>query len=832
MPVDVNKFLPTFIEESLELLLDAENELLKIDLKEVDKESINKIFRCMHSIKGASSVFNFNIISEFCHTLENYLDTIRTEKNRLTQNDIELFLKAIDCIRNIITCIQNKMPIDEFSAKQLNEQFKQKILKEREVEPKKEESTRLEPETSSEISSTGWEIHFTPPRDLFQMNCDPFHVFNTLAESGELDIKANISHLPKFNEFDPTECYISWELKLHANISEDKILDILSWIGNEDTFDIKPILNTTFKKKSKIQNASPNTTGFLRKDARTSIRISIKKIDDLINLIGELIITQSILNQTCDNFNINSLEKLKEGLLTLEGNTRELQSSIMQIRMVPVESVFDRFKRLVYDMGKSLGKDVELIVSGEQTEIDKNMIDRISDPILHLIRNALDHGIESREERKQKNKSSTAVIQLNAYQESDNIIIDVIDDGKGLDKEKIRAKALANHLFDGNTQIEDDQLYQFIFQPGFSTADHLSDISGRGVGLDVVYKSISDLGGEVEIETQQGEGTKFRLRLPLTMAIMDCQLIKICDQIYIIPLINIIEIIPVELGDINQIDNETILYSFRDTYISVIHMDNFFYNKEINNNFNHKILIVVEAGNKIEGLIVDALLTQQQVVIKSIEENYEKVNGISGVTILGNGKVGLIIDIKSVISQDSNQITSLINKKSNETVSSLQNIDDILPYQNDDIFQFLSFLLGDQEYGVDIVGVKEIRIFEEATILPHSPSYLKGVINVRGNIIPVFDLHNKFCTASMSHKENIIILMSNINKKTQYIGIIADEVMNTYSIKYKNIKQLAADNGHVFKKYLKGIVTIDKKRIAIININCLNSVAAIKEIMT
>ena len=382
-----------------------------------------------------------------------------------------------------------------------------------------------------------------------------------------------------------------------------------------------------------------------------SIRVSIDKVDELINTVGELVITQSMLGQfgEAEEFTPEHIEKLRDGLGQLERYTRELQESVMRIRMLPISFVFQRFPRLVHDLSGKLNKQIELKMSGEGTELDKTVMEKIGDPLVHLVRNSIDHGIEMPDVRRESGKSEMGVVHLNAYHQGGNIVIEITDDGAGLNREKILNKAIKSGLVSENDQLTEEQIDDLVFHPGLSTADEVSDISGRGVGMDVVRKNIRSLGGAVDVRSTPGKGSTFSIRLPLTLAILDGQLVTVGEETYIVPLVSIVESIQVKQADVNLINGRGEVYKLREEYIPVVRLYHMFGNVPQSKTLDDGLLVVVEAEGQKMALYVDDLQGQQQVVIKSLETNFKKVEGISGATILGDGTVALILDISGLV---------------------------------------------------------------------------------------------------------------------------------------------------------------------------------------
>lgn len=393
-----------------------------------------------------------------------------------------------------------------------------------------------------------------------------------------------------------------------------------------------------------------------KKDAAkgaASIRVNTEKVDEIINLVGELVITQSILSQCYAQISKNAGDDMRNGIDQLERNTRELQESVMKIRMLPISFVFNRFPRMVRDVSTKLNKEIELELVGEQTELDKTVLENISDPMVHLLRNSLDHGIESPDEREKAGKPRVGKVTLEAYHEGGNVVIEIKDDGRGLDKSKIFNKAVEKGLISPDEILPDDKVCELIFLPGFSTADVVSDVSGRGVGMDVVKRNIRELGGNIEVTTREGEGSQFKIKLPLTLAIIDGQLARVEDQTFIVPLLTVIESLQVEADAISTIANQVELYRFRDNFIPIVRLANIFGFADKSAPLTKGLLIVVDGEGTKVGLFVDELMGQQQVVIKGLEANYRSIMGISGATILGDGRVALILDIAGITSNKS-----------------------------------------------------------------------------------------------------------------------------------------------------------------------------------
>jgi len=679
MSVDLSQFHQVFFEESFEGLDIMESELLEMDPSDVDDETVNNIFRAAHSIKGGAGTFGFMPVSEFTHVLETLLDEIRGGKRSMQAQYVDLFLQSVDCLRGMLSDMQNGNEPETERPSELRGQFEAILGMTDDASPEEAATD----EHASEDS--GWLIDVKPHTDLLMTGNEPFRMFRELRELvGEehLEVVADTDAIPELTSLSPEDCLTNWQLKVTTSVPLDDIKAIFEWVEDECDLTCTPLgsapvpADKSIEANGDITISDPVNTGEVdsiseiagseigtvaeavktakaakasKKPAESSsIRVSIDKVDSLINMVGELVITQSMLGQLGQDFDLSRLAKLQEGLSQLEQNTRELQESVMKIRMMPISFAFSRFPRLVRDLGGQLGKKVILETIGEQTELDKTVMEKINDPLVHLVRNSMDHGLETTEKRLAAGKSEEGTITLNAYHQGGNIVIEVADDGAGLNEDRILSKAIEKGLVPENNSLTPEEIHNLIFLPGFSTADAVSDISGRGVGMDVVRRNIQALNGSIEVKSQRNVGSTFIIRLPLTLAILDGQLVQVCEETYIFPLVSIVESIQIHRSSLNHVTGSQYVMQLRDEYIPIVRLDEIFGLRDASDSVDEMMLVVVEGDNEKIGIVVDDLLGQQQVVIKSLEQNYQKVSGISGATILGDGTVALIIDISSI----------------------------------------------------------------------------------------------------------------------------------------------------------------------------------------
>lgn len=683
MSIDMAQFHQVFFEESFEGLDAMESGLLNLDMGDVNVDEINTIFRAAHSIKGGSGTFGFTAVSDFTHVMETLLDEMRDGRRLVTQPAVNVLLGSVDCLREMLQAIQDDGAINQQSVAAHKSALDNELANtgggQVATVTQSQETPKTHQNGSALSEIVGWSIAFSPHLDMLKSGNEPVRMFREMATLGDLTVTADLQGVPDLYDLDPEECYLSWKLDLAGAVAESEVDDIFAWVedscdlskraiyasGSDSTQSVQVAgtvqTDSTSPSVSTVNESGADKAETVKADIKkdegktsakgsSSIRVDTSKIDTLINMVGELVITQSMLSLVGEHFEINKLDQLKNGLSQLERHTRELQESVMNIRMLPISFVFSRFPRLAHDISSKLGKKIELKLVGENTEVDKTVVELISDPLVHLVRNSLDHGIEMPDVRVAAGKPETGTVTLEAYHRGGNIVIEVRDDGKGLDKDKLRAKAVEKGLIDADAVLTDKQTFELIFMPGFSTAEKLTDISGRGVGMDVVRRNIQALGGNIEIISELGYGSTMSIHLPLTLAILDGQSIAVGNETYIVPLGSIIESLNIREDRINRVAGKGETFLLRGEYLPIIRMHEIFNVVSAKaTKLTEGLLVVVEGQGVRCGLFVDDLLGQQQVVIKSLEANYRRIEGISGATILGDGSVALILDIPGLV---------------------------------------------------------------------------------------------------------------------------------------------------------------------------------------
>ncbi|NLK45389.1 MAG: chemotaxis protein CheA [Treponema sp.] len=707
----MDKMAEIFIDEANDLLDKLENLILELENNPEDIETIQEIFRIMHTIKGSSGMFGFDTISSFTHEVESAFNAVRNKEVKVTQELITHTLSARDYIRKLLAEPDN--PSIKNESQDLIEIFKL-YVKQNSINSKQKESEQKPLEHSKHIDEKNlteatWRIHFIPASDIFKNGTKPCKLIEELQSMGKCSITPFFSKIPRLNDIEPTVCYISWEIIITTTAMEDDLKDVFIFLDSTSTIQItkisdddddqseppkkigeilvernlttKDVINevlsthktigqvlTDSKVVSKeIMQAALAEQKHLRdlqekKQQETSnqtIKVNSEKLDKLIDLVGELVTFNARLTQISQFIQTSELYTIAE---QGERLILELRDTTMDMRMLPIGTIFSRFKRLVRDLSKELNKDIELITEGAETELDKTVIEKLNDPLVHLIRNSIDHGIETPAVREASGKNPQGKVTLKAEHNGAFVLITIEDDGAGLNTKAIHQKAIERGLINTNDELTDNEICDLILQPGFSTASQVTSVSGRGVGMDVVKKDVTALGGTISIVTRHKKGTKFILKLPLTLAIIEGILVKIGNGFFVIPLSNVIECLEFQRTQSTKICSSI---NIRNEIIPYIDLRTFF---EIDDPLPtmEQIIIVNDQDSRM-GLVIDKVIGNYQTVIKPLGRLYKNTYGFSGATILGNGSVALILDIYKlshiVKNLEEANISTLISKQ-------------------------------------------------------------------------------------------------------------------------------------------------------------------------
>ncbi len=650
MSMDISDFYQTFFDEADELLADMEQHLLVIDPQEPDSEQLNAIFRAAHSIKGGAGTFGFTVLQETTHILENILDGARRGEMQLSTDIVNLFLETKDIMQEQLDAYKTSTEPDAAAFEYICQALRQLALEVNGEAPAADAAVSACLESAAGAAS-GLRIKLTGLKvneaDLMLEELANLGTVSAV-EKGESSLEATLESSVSKDDIIAVLCFVIDESQIHFPQTEvDKVTAAETLEAAQEAMPATAAPQPTSVTESVAPKREAAKKSAAKSGESSSIRVAVEKVDQLINLVGELVITQSMLAQRSSALDPVHHGDLLNSMGQLERNARDLQESVMSIRMMPMEYVFSRFPRLVRDLASKLGKEVELTLLGSSTELDKSLIERIIDPLTHLVRNSLDHGIESPDKRIAAGKHATGNLTLSAEHQGGNICIEVTDDGAGLNRERILAKALSSGL-PVSDAMSDEDVGMLIFAPGFSTAEQVTDVSGRGVGMDVVKRNIQEMGGHVEISSKQGKGATIRILLPLTLAILDGMSVRVANEVFILPLNAVMESLQPQADDLKALAGAERVLEVRGEYLPLVELWKVFDVQDAKTEATQGIVVILQSAGKRYALLVDQLIGQHQVVVKNLESNYRKVPGISAATILGDGSVALIVDVSAL----------------------------------------------------------------------------------------------------------------------------------------------------------------------------------------
>lgn len=694
-----------FLEEAREILEKLESDIVSLEERS-DPEIINDIFRQVHTIKGSSGIAGFDQVYEFSHRLENLMDRVRSGELEADREIVNILLDGMDWIKMAL------FGGEEIGEEKL-ESVKRSLLEKIEgFEPEKAEEKPSGEAKKEEAASGGDEeeagyryfrVEARFREDIFLQGIDPLLVMEDLYSLGQVKAAhVNRGGMPEFESMDPEKCYLSWDLMLKTKKGLEDVMNVFLFVREDNPVKVEEVtsefvkaadeklmtdrklgeilvgrgiiteeelaeaIDSQAKENRKLGDIVVEKGYATEKDVRYAlgeqekirvkmetgtVRVDTTKLDRLMNLLGEIVIGQSSISRLADELDDEKSFRLKNALYGLDRTTREFQEQIMAIRMIPIGPTFEQFRRFVRDASQAAGKEIRLEIEGRETELDKTVIEKIGDPLKHMIRNAIDHGLETPEDRMAAGKDRAGTIRLRAYHQEGSVYIEIRDDGRGINKEKLRAKAIQKELIKAEDELSENKLLALIFVPGFSTADTVGDLSGRGVGMDVVKTNIDALRGVVEIESREGEGSVFRIKLPLTMAIIDGMLVRVGTQVYIVPLLSIVESMQPKREDVKTVEGKGEVLKVRDEYVTLVRLYDMFHIHADQANPWESLVVIVESGGDRVGIMVDDLLGQHQTVIKSLDKGITESRAVSGAAILGDGSVALIMDIHGLIGE-------------------------------------------------------------------------------------------------------------------------------------------------------------------------------------
>jgi two-component system chemotaxis sensor kinase CheA len=650
----IDKYKQAFQEEAREIIVELESTLLALNENPEDKELVGRAFRALHTIKGSGAMFGFDDLSAFTHNLENAFDEVRNDRLKVSAGLVNLALAALDQIKAMV----EQQAVAKETATEILAKLAELTGKGEPQAAPAATAVREVAKAAPGGTTSDWQIHFCPGPDMMRGGADPLLLLRELRQMGTLRVKASTAGVPKLSELDPERCYIAWDMVLNTSAAREAISDVFIFVADACELRIEaaaipaavaaepatPAAEATAAGSTGAQEgAKPKYPSWGRRaydspDTASSIRVPAAKLDQFVNLVGELVTVQARLGEIAARGEDSEVMAVSE---EVERLTAALRENSMSIRMLPIRATFERFRRLVHDLAQDLHKEVELTIEGAETELDKTVLDQLNDPLMHLIRNSMDHGIEPAEQRLSAGKRRMANIHLSARHSGANVHITVSDDGSGIDAHAVRARAVEKGLVASDAQLTESELFAFILAPGFSTAQKVTDISGRGVGMDVVRRSVEALRGTIDIGSKPGTGTSITLRLPLTLAIIDGLLVRIGEAYFVLPLATTLECIELTRQDVEKANGKHVA-NVRGQIIPYIRLREYFHIATAPPEREQIMLAETEQGRY--GFVVDEVLGDHQTVIKNLGRCYRQVHIVSGATILGNGNVALILD--------------------------------------------------------------------------------------------------------------------------------------------------------------------------------------------
>ncbi|WP_454700242.1 chemotaxis protein CheA [Agrobacterium burrii] len=738
--MDMNEIKEIFFQECEEQLAELESGLLKLNDGDRDPETVNAVFRAVHSIKGGAGAFGLDDLVAFAHVFETTLDCVRSNKLEPSQDVLKVMLRSADVLADLTNAARDGGSVDESRTRGLVKELEAlangetvqvsapapvAIKAPAPVAPKPTDDSGFEPipfsfsdfadETTPLMEAPTFQVKFKPHASLYSKGNEAALLLRDLSRVGEMSVNCDMSELPTLDKLDPEASYLSWTVSITTDKGEEAIRSVFEFAEWDCDLEISPVLsdaaadeeelpmipvpfdlsaldsgpeeepavaqeapfvaaaveaavattqiaqsvNAAIEKREAAAApaaAQANANAAANANVGQTIRVDLDRVDRLINLVGELVINQAMLSQSVIENDASGTSAVNMGLDELQQLTREIQDSVMAIRAQPVKPVFQRMSRIVREVADMIGKQIRLVTEGENTEVDKTVIDKLAEPLTHMIRNAVDHGIETPEKREAAGKNPEGTIKLSAKHRSGRILIELQDDGAGINRERVRQKAIDNDLIAADANLTDEEIDNLIFAPGFSTADKISDISGRGVGMDVVKRSIQALGGRISISSRPGHGSTFTMSLPLTLAVLDGMVVTVAGQTLVVPLTAIVETLQPEAKNIHSFGSNQRLISIRNSFCPLVDVGRVLNFRPTQADPVEGVALLVESeGGGQRALMVDAIQGQRQVVIKSLEANYTHVPGIAAATILGDGRVALILDVDAIVSASRGQ---------------------------------------------------------------------------------------------------------------------------------------------------------------------------------
>ena len=783
-----SELLELFFVEANEHLETLETGLLPLQGGQADSDHLDALFRAAHSVKGGAGAVKLHPVVKLTHALEALLDDLRTGQRAPDGDLVATLLEATDRLKELLTLAEDG---DTEAPSWLGGAISAL------------DRCRASGGGSAQVGEHAWRIEIEPATDILLCCNDPLPVLELLAGLGELRMTTELDRLPPLSELEPYDVHLRFTAELHKAPGLEVVQETIALLKDEAVLSITPI--EVEKAPERVERAESAK----RSKKKGSIRVDTTRIDELLEQIGELVMAQAVVAERSAEAATTDTA-LNQSLKELERRMRALQDGVLSMRMRPISDLFERVPRLVFELCRTLGKDAQVVMDGEWTEVDREVLEKLSDPMVHLVRNALDHGLESPDQRLASGKSPKGTLRLSASHTGGDVVILIEDDGAGVDPQRVRARAVERGLIPADARLEDDRLVELIFSPGFSTASQVTDLSGRGVGMDVVRRNIEALGGRVSARSRLGRGTTFEIVLPLTLAIIDGQLLEAGGERFVIPVRSMVECLRPEARLLRDSPGVGRNYPLRGKHLRVLDLAKRF---GLTPQRKASLMVVVEAAGRRLALEVDELSTQRQFVLKSIDKNHRAISGLSGATVLTDGSLAMVLDVGALVLGSPDDV----NRGPVE-----EDLDEDL---DEDTFDkppasLVTLVCGGQSYAVDTNRVLEIRGWSPVSFLPFSPPTMLGAMPVSGEVVPVLDGRRVFGhDAPEPDARSVVVFLRGPRRGNahQVIGVLVDSVLEVTDLD----PALVQEDGST--ALIQGLIATDESVVSLVDLDCLET---------
>lgn len=755
--LDLDGLRETFLVEAREHLEALTSGLVALQDGEPPPGELDRLFRAAHSVKGGAGACHLDPVVRLTHTMEHLLDDVRNEVRPLDAELLSALLAASDRLEELLDRVEEG---EEEAPPWLGEAVAA-LKAEAERGPAIDDPSLRGPRHD-------WRIQIAPNADILQACNDPFPVLELLSGEGKAQVLCDVSGAPPLGQLDPTELHLTWTVELKSGPERSDLDDILLILRDEARIEVGPLVKAAAKKPAaRRKSTTPRAKG--------TIRVDTKRIDTLLDEVGELVMANAIVAERAAEAAASDAA-LAQGLKSLQQRMRALQYGVLAMRMRPIRDLFERVPRLVFELSRDLGKKARVDMDGEWTEVDREVLEKLSDPIVHLVRNSMDHGLETPEKREANGKDPQGVVRLSAAHQGGDVVITIADDGAGIDPARVLAKGIERGLVSASDTLSEQEILELIFRPGFSTAEQVTDVSGRGVGMDVVRQNIQALGGRVDVRSTLGKGSRFDIALPLTLAILDGQLLSAGGESFVLPVRSMVTCLRPPADSIHTIHGEHRTLVLRGDPLSLVDLSATFGGRPAGKD---ALVVIVEAAGRRLALVVDALDTQRQFVLKSLDRHHKVVPGLAGATVLTDGSLAMVLDASTLISVGPDGLRGMVSHGSSEPRPG--------PVETT---HYVTFVVGDSEFALPACQVVELRGWQRVTTVPFSRMHMLGATAFAGDVVPVLDGRSLLAGLRDRDPRDGVILFAEDTRldEPRRVGLVVDEVREVREVDPSRIR--------------------------------------------